>query len=123
MSGLIDQFKKEETAQKDELQKEKDEVARLKAEIATLKAGHKTQIQAVIESSTATISKAKKEFEEEAKKAAAGVEDRLNAEIEKLREEKKLQKEQSDAVAQKMVEWTKLADELNHQMEGLFPFF
>ena len=53
-----------------------------------------------------------------AKGETAEVEKKLKAEIESLKKENQLQKVAADNVAKKMLEWTNLASELNHKMEG-----
>ena len=104
-----------------ELQCERDEVTRLKAEMEKMTKEHASKIEKVTTSCTAAIIEAQKEFEEKAKDAAAATEKELKAEIEKLKEENRLQKEEADKVANKMLEWTSLASDLNHKMESKFP--
>ena len=104
-----------------ELQQEKGEVSRLNAEIEKMTKEHASEIEKVTTSCTSTIAEAQKEFEEKAKDAAAAAQKELKAEIEKLKEESRLQKEEADRVTKKMLDWTSLASDLNHKMEGTSP--
>ena len=118
MAKALEDLKQEDQKRVAELQEEKDEVTRLKAEIERMVREHASEIKDVTNSCSSAITDAKKEFQEKAKKETAEIEKKLGAEIEKLKEENQLQKVAADDVAKKMLEWTNLASELNHKMEG-----
>ena len=118
MAKALRDVKQEDEKHLAELQQEKDEVTQFRAEIEKMTKEHASEIKEVTASCTSAIDEAKKEFEEKAKDAAAAAEKELKAEIEKLKEENRLQKEEADKVATRMIEWTSLASDLNHKMEG-----
>ncbi|KAM0890877.1 hypothetical protein ACQ4PT_026769 [Festuca glaucescens] len=125
MSNMLGKLKESSIERDLELQQQKDEVSRLKAELKALKEAKAKEIADISSSCTKEIEEAWKFYEDRCAKEVAE-NNRLASEglakekeiSSTLERSNKLLTEQSNLLQEKFEAWKKLADMLNHDMEG-----
>ena len=125
MSNMLGKLKESSIERDLELQQQKGEVSRLKAELEALKEAKAKEISDISSSCSKEIEQAKKSYEERCAKEVAENNRRANESLAKEKEissnlerSNKILTEESGLLKEKFEAWKKLADMLNHDMEG-----